>query len=345
MGSPLVVICIFYNRQHAIDASVRSLLGAAPADSEIVLISDGSTDATLAGLQRFAGDARVRVVDQKNMGFTRTLCSAIPRFCTAETTRYLAIFGAGDECYPRKFAVQLQYLEEHADVVALGCGHDHVSENTGTLLGRHGGYHEADEASLRREPPFIHGSVVYRYDAYLASGGYDPRFKFAQDWELYYRLLPFGKVVQHPDILYKRVMFNDGASVSPRKRFEQIRYKVLAHLRHADPAAYDETIRRIDAEGLEAAIPDDAILAECWRSQRLLILRGEFALAREWCDIMLEIRPDNARQAWLKTALGAGARIPFMPTLFAHASRVAEGSRKRLRRPFRRAAKEGPSIS
>jgi cellulose synthase/poly-beta-1,6-N-acetylglucosamine synthase-like glycosyltransferase len=74
---PVSVVVPAYNEAANVDATVRSMLSSThPADVEVVVVDDGSTDATAAIVESFA-DQGVRLVRQANQGKAVALATGI----------------------------------------------------------------------------------------------------------------------------------------------------------------------------------------------------------------------------------------------------------------------------
>ena len=110
--APLVsVIVPAYNVEEYVGQAVRSILGQTMGDLELIVVDDGSTDATgtiLDGLA--AGDARMRVLHVQNGGAP----AARNRALDVARGRYVAFADADDECAPT-------YLEELCRLMEDGC--------------------------------------------------------------------------------------------------------------------------------------------------------------------------------------------------------------------------------
>ncbi len=73
MQPRITVIIPAYNMEATVEKSIRSVLGQTYKDFELILIDDGSTDATPAILDAFPPiDGRVRVIHQKNRGLSES---------------------------------------------------------------------------------------------------------------------------------------------------------------------------------------------------------------------------------------------------------------------------------
>ena len=63
------VVMTAYNRADYIGASIESVLAQSFTDFELIVVDDQSTDGTVALVQRYLGDPRVRlVVNERNLG-------------------------------------------------------------------------------------------------------------------------------------------------------------------------------------------------------------------------------------------------------------------------------------
>lgn len=207
------------NAAASIASTLASLTSQQQVILEIVVVDDGSSDGTAELLQRLAAaEPRLRLLRRPPRGLTAALIEG----CAAARGRYLARQDAGDWSLPGRLARQLACLE--ADPQASLCS-THVRctvEDDVTL-------------ELRRIPeerlqdgltgPAIHGSVMIRRSAYLRVGGYRPMFYYAQDLDLWSRLVECGPHRVVPEVLYRAGWAAD--SISGSRRREQERYRSL----------------------------------------------------------------------------------------------------------------------
>lgn len=113
------VVVPVYNAEQYIIRCVESILGQTCQDFELVLLDDGSTDGSVAVLQRLAqrDPLRVRVYSHPNMGAARTRNRGIE----LATGEYLCFVDADDRLDPDFCQVHLEAMErEGADVVVGG---------------------------------------------------------------------------------------------------------------------------------------------------------------------------------------------------------------------------------
>jgi glycosyltransferase involved in cell wall biosynthesis len=224
------VISVFHNRAPGVAATAESLIKQDHAELEIVLVDDGSTDGTLAALQRYE-DRRVRVETHENMGFVRALKRAVAN----TSAPYIALLGAGDACRPNRLSRQASILDEKPNVGAVGCGTENLDARTGDLVSRKmTKLTEPVSRMVLTRNPFHHGEIMFRRSLYNAVGGYRDFFVFAQDRDLICRFSQHADFHVIEDILYTRYARMAGSvSASPEKLLLQRRLSDFAVYCHA----------------------------------------------------------------------------------------------------------------
>jgi glycosyltransferase involved in cell wall biosynthesis len=106
---PLVsVVLPVYNAQRYVAAALESVLGQSMSDLEVIAIDDGSSDGSLAEMERIAAaDARVRLVSRPNRGLVATLNEGV----AAAGGEWIARMDADDVSLPERFATQLDFMQ------------------------------------------------------------------------------------------------------------------------------------------------------------------------------------------------------------------------------------------
>ncbi len=110
--SPMVsVIVPLYNKADHIAATLDSALAQTFGDYEIIVVDDGSTDASSAIAQGY-GD-RIRYIHQNNRGAG----AARNRGLAEARGRYMAFLDADDTWRPEKLAEQVAFMEAHPEIM------------------------------------------------------------------------------------------------------------------------------------------------------------------------------------------------------------------------------------
>jgi glycosyltransferase involved in cell wall biosynthesis len=194
MKGPLVsVITAVYNGEQFVYGALESLFRQDYEPFEAIVVDDGSTDATSEIVRTFAA---VRYVRQANAG----LAAARNTGLSLAHGEYVAFLDADDLLPPRKLSAQIGHLLTHPDV---GC-----------VLGRQELMFDGVQPPewVSRDPVYgdLDGiplvSAVIRRSVIQDLGGFDPRYRFAEDRDLFVRLRERGvEIAVIPEIvLYRR---------------------------------------------------------------------------------------------------------------------------------------------
>jgi glycosyltransferase involved in cell wall biosynthesis len=191
------VVMSVYNGAHDLAPTLDSILGQTESDFELIVVDDGSTDATSSILASY-NDSRLRVIPQSNAGLTRALI----RGCAETTAPLIARHDCGDRSHRERFAKQLALFTD--DVVLVAATTRFVTTEGELLYFGRGDGDEIRRSVLHDGAEKIHGvphhgSAMFRRDAYLAAGGYRESFRVAQDLDLLVRLAARGRFVFSQD--------------------------------------------------------------------------------------------------------------------------------------------------
>lgn len=203
-----------------------SILAQKGCDLEVIVVDDGSTDATRSILEEYRReDGRVRVVHQAFSGLTAALIVG----CKAARSEFIARHDADDWSAPDRMRLQAELFVQRSEVGFVTSNVEWISPD-GVSLGireQSGSAEERTAALLDQHvgPP-AHGSVMFRRAVYQASGGYRPQFYFAQDIDLWLRLAERSLLDGVSAVLYRHV--RDPASISGSARSRQWEFGALA---------------------------------------------------------------------------------------------------------------------
>lgn len=225
VNKPKVSICVaYYNRSDRITKSIGSLLAQDYDNFEVVVVNDGSPDPLVKQYLDAFDDKRLKVIHQANTGFV----GAMRRAIDSSDGEFIAIHGAGDVSLPDRLSKQAEFLDSNKDYCLVSCHYSDV------VIGEHGqddsqrsvfkiASGEVVAADLTYGPsPIGHGEIMYRRSAYEAAGGYRHFFKFAQDKDLWLRMIYFGRFYILPEDLYERGLFlKDGIATNHEKLYLQ----------------------------------------------------------------------------------------------------------------------------
>ena len=183
--------------------AVESVLAQTAPDLELIVIDDGSTDAT-PDLLTALRDPRLRVERQPPAGLTLALNRALK----LARAPLLARLDADDLAVPDRVARQRTFLDSHPEVGLLGTGAREV-DTSGREVGTVSP--PVEDAAIRRalirQNPFVHSSVMMRRSVLAQVGGYDESLSVAQDYDLWMRMSRITRLANLPaPLVVRRLM-------------------------------------------------------------------------------------------------------------------------------------------
>jgi glycosyltransferase involved in cell wall biosynthesis len=195
----LSVLLPVFNGAAYVESTIESVLSQSYSDFELLVLDDGSQDATPHILEPSARhDPRMRVFRHENHGVGYTL----QRGLSESRGRYVALIGSDDLALPGRFEKQVNFLETHRDHVFVG-GHLQIIDSDGRVTGLR--RYPASDRDLRRAMllynPFGAPAAMFRRDAALAAGGFTSRFWTCEDYDFFLRLAGRGKMANLPEAL------------------------------------------------------------------------------------------------------------------------------------------------
>jgi len=220
------VVMSVYNGAATLRDAVGSVLAQTFQDFEFIVVDDGSADGT-AGILASCRDPRLRVIRQENAGLTVSL----NRGTREARGDLIARMDADDVSLPGRLGAQVRVFDRDADAVLVGTDAERIEES-GRVIGHL--RHQVQDHRIRKVLPvgnqFVHGSVMFRRDAFEKAGRYDERIRYSQDFNLWWRMANEGLVGNVPETAYR--LRESKGRISARHSGEQDRYR-------------DDIIRRI----------------------------------------------------------------------------------------------------
>ncbi|HEX9083960.1 MAG TPA: glycosyltransferase family 2 protein [Gemmatimonadaceae bacterium] len=190
----VTVLMSVFNGEPFLAPAIESILRQTFTDFEFLIIDDASTDGSLAITRSFA-DPRIRViVNEANIGLTRSLNKGL----AAITTELVARQDADDVSARRRLEAQVAFMDDHPNVAVVGTQARLIGAN-GAALGPLLPWRASSDLGLRWQmmidSGFVHSSVMFRKAVVRDElGGYDETFRTGQDAELWTRVARRGSL-------------------------------------------------------------------------------------------------------------------------------------------------------
>jgi glycosyltransferase involved in cell wall biosynthesis len=237
--SRVSIIIPAYNQAGYLAEAVASALGQTHADVEVVVVDDGSTDATPEVCARFAADARVRTIRTENGG----VAAARNRGVSEASGAYVCFLDADDRYHPTKIAKQAAVLDAEPAVAFVYCDIVEIDESGAPVdrcysVGRERQLLTGDiTASLMRGGYFPPHVVMVRRDALAAIGGFDPALGGHADLDLWLRLAASGNRAAYLDEKLADYRFHSQSMSRDLGAMLETRTRTYAKLARSHPEA------------------------------------------------------------------------------------------------------------
>ena len=192
------VLLSAHDEEQLVGEAIRSVLAQTLPDFELVVVDDGSADATAKVVEGFLSDPRVRLVRQANRGLAPSLNTA----AAAGSAPRLALIDADDLWFPR-------FLEQMAAALDATPGAGFAYTDAWWLEEAGGRFFRksvSEYIGAPKRPPqdphemllsllpgnWVFGLTAIERQAFEAVGGFDESLTACEDYELWLRLLAAG---------------------------------------------------------------------------------------------------------------------------------------------------------
>lgn len=208
------VIMSVFNGEETVRYAIDSILIQTFKEFEFIIINDGSTDSTLSILNEY-NDSRIKIINQKNIGLTKSLNKAI----NLSNSLLIARQDADEISHKNRLEIQFNYFQTNKSLSIIGT-QSIVKENQIETITQN-----IDNKKLLynlfRKNIFIHGSVMIKKSDFQEIGMYNESFKYTQDYDAWLRLLSDNKrngLIINKVLLTRNIIDN---SISKNKYIQQ----------------------------------------------------------------------------------------------------------------------------
>lgn len=197
----VTVLTAIYNAEFSVASSAQSILGQTFKDFEWIVIDDGSTDQS-AEIIRNLRDERVVLKSVRHSGLAKALNQGL----ALARGKYIARMDADDVALAERLEKQVSYLDQHSLVAAVGTAYEVLTED-GVRKKPHVPLLTSSfqiKKALPKFNPFFHGSMMIRREALETAGFYNESFRYAQDYDLWFRIAHHHEITNLPEVLMLR---------------------------------------------------------------------------------------------------------------------------------------------
>ncbi len=222
---PIVSIVLpSYNGARYIEESIDSVLRQTFPDWELILVNDGSTDRTRDIMEAYAAkDGRIRVIhNDPNQRLPRSLNIGFRQ----ARGKYLTWTSDDNRYLPRAIEVMVQALDADPAAPMVSAEMECIDESGAVT----GGYPVYEDHLIWAED-LVGACFMYRREALVKVGEYDPAKVYVEDYDYWLRLrVAMGEIKRVPDLLYQ--YRRHGESLTATKVKEIRRQNARLHLEY-----------------------------------------------------------------------------------------------------------------
>jgi len=274
-----------FNGERYIAATIESVLAQTMRDFELIVLDDGSTDATLAIAEKFAAlDSRIRIISRENRG----LVASLNQLLAEARAPLIARIDADDLCRPNRLGLQLEFMNTHPDHGVVGSNVELIDGQGNPLLAPDVTLpcdHAAIIACIDKFSPLYHPAVMYRRQLAIKTGGYRNAYSSAEDYDLWLRVALSSKLANIPDKLVSYRVHSQ--QISHRHLVSQSRRAAIAWL-----AYRERTNNRPDPTEDLDVLPTDLDIDDIFGAGSRAYVDARIA------DHVVAVLPDMSRDEW-----------------------------------------------
>ncbi|MCQ2179211.1 MAG: glycosyltransferase [Bacteroidales bacterium] len=182
----LSIVVPLYNKEHCVASAIGSVLAQTYADFEIVIVDDGSDDAS-ADIIRSFNDTRIKLISTPNHGVSSARNTGI----CASRGEYVAFLDADDIWLPNYLEELEKLISECPGASIFGFANVVVmnGEESRDLHGYPEGFRGVLHNVWRNGVPYWTSAVCIARAAFDKVGLFDERMSYGEDMDMWWRVL------------------------------------------------------------------------------------------------------------------------------------------------------------
>lgn len=202
-----------------LERTIMSILDQKKVDLEFIVVNDGSIDSTAGELDALAKrDSRLVIITQEPRGLTASLIEG----CKQAKGEFIARQDADDISLPGRLFEQVRYLSENKQASMCSTYVRYRTKEGALALT----CKSSQEESAQGLTGTIHGSVMMKRSMYNLVGGYRKNFYYAQDVDLWSRMVEVGDHIVIPRVYYEGLLYPSSISGSRRNEQKKLFYYI-----------------------------------------------------------------------------------------------------------------------
>ncbi len=274
------VVIPTYNRADFILDAIESVFLQTFSDYEIIVIDDGSVDATSEVLQPLIADDKIRYVFQENQGVSAARNHGI----RLSKGKYIAFLDSDDLWHPNKLEALVDVLDVNPSIALVQHSFHRVTEDGSSL-----GYRDTSRFSGQVYPAMLldwsvlipPSCVMLRAEIFAEVGAFDESMHWGEDIDLWRRVAQHHPIAAIPEALTTMRVHADNAS-SAKIQLETVRsFEYYLKKAFSDDPGLSKQFRRRAMAKMYSNFGHN-VLAEGERDQMAMVRQYSIKAIQQW---------------------------------------------------------------
>lgn len=193
-----ILTCV-YNAEVYVAHAIESVILQTYPNLRLVIVSDGCTDRTTEIIQKYASEYPniYLIVNTENYGFIRSANIGL-KACQSD---YIARMDLDDLMHPMRIEKQVGYLIQNPEIAAISSFMKIFNEKHEIKEVVYRESYELQKITMLFYSPLSHAATLYRASV-IKGIGYKDGYKYAEDYDLWFRIMCQYKTAVYPEYLY-----------------------------------------------------------------------------------------------------------------------------------------------
>lgn len=251
------VVIPAYNRVQTLARAIDSVLAQSYKASEIIVVDDGSSDATSEVAKMYP---EISLLRQNNLGVSTARNNGV----MMASSEWISFLDSDDTWHPKKLAFQVAHHKKHVDSMVSYTDEVWIRNNKEWPIPKK--FRKPEKVTFENSLDFCNiapSSVLINKEYFERLGGFDENLEVCEDYDLWLRILKEGEIDLIPQTLLNKYGGADD-QLSMKYKFLD-RWHIISLFKHTDNPLVREKIL-IMCEGLQKAAlkyKDEKLLDEC----------------------------------------------------------------------------------
>ena len=184
------ILMTIYNHEKYLKSAINSLINQKFKNWELIAINNGSKDNSGLVLKNFKDKRIKKFFFKKNVGRTKCLNYGL-KLCKS---KYIAILDSDDISHKNRLSIQIKELENNENIGLVFTDFDFIDEKSNIIFISKKKFQFKKIRELLTKNFIGHSTVMYKRNILKKIGNYPNKYKYAQDYAFYLKILKVSNI-------------------------------------------------------------------------------------------------------------------------------------------------------